>query len=372
MRRRFQKLVQRNGSKIVQAFCICGFAAALFLTASFGDSAAIASQSAANPTSDTFSTAGAQAGASQLLSVNLASYDQAQTSESQLYATSASNPDSYGYTNLGIAQCDGNLNVRSTADQNSDIVGKMQNGAACEIEAMEGDWAKISSGKVSGYVMASYLVTGDAAESLAAGLVSTTAAVTADGVNVRQSPSTDSEVIGRLNNGAEMDVIGQSDDWIQIEFDGTSGYVSGDYIQITTGLPTAQTLDEIRYGMGVSDVRVDLVNYALQFVGNPYVWGGTSLTKGCDCSGFVLSIYKKYGFSLPHSSAAQAKYGTKVSVSEAQPGDLVFYGNGKRINHVGIYIGNGQIVAAASKRSGIKISSLYHRTPVTIRRLFTD
>ena len=104
--------------------------------------------------------------------------------------------------------------------------------------------------------------------------------------------------------------------------------------------------------------RVDLVEYAKQFVGNPYVWGGTSLTKGADCSGFVLSVFKKYGITLSHSSRAQANEGTKISASELKPGDLVFYGNGKgNINHVAIYIGGGQVIHASSPKTGIKISS---------------
>ena len=130
----------------------------------------------------------------------------------------------------------------------------------------------------------------------------------------------------------------------------------------------AVTLTELLYGQGVSDVRVDLVQYAKQFVGNPYVWGGTSLTNGADCSGFTLSIYKKYNVSLPHHAASQAQMGTKVSMSEIQPGDLVFYAKNGNINHVAIYIGNGQVIHASSPKTGIKISSVNYRTPAWARR----
>ena len=130
------------------------------------------------------------------------------------------------------------------------------------------------------------------------------------------------------------------------------------------------TLKELRYGNGVSQTRVDLVDFALQYVGGRYVWGGTSLTKGVDCSGFTMKVYEHFGISLPHSSAAQAGYGTKIKASEAQPGDLFFYSRGgSGIGHVAIYIGNGQIVHAASSRDGIKISSAYYRTPLAVRRL---
>ena len=127
--------------------------------------------------------------------------------------------------------------------------------------------------------------------------------------------------------------------------------------------------DRSPYGQGVSDVRVSLVSYATQFVGNPYVWGGTSLTRGADCSGFVMSVFANYGISLPHSSRAQANCGTKISASDAQPGDLFFYGNGSSINHVAIYIGGGRVVHASSPKSGIKISGAYYRTPVKVVRV---
>ena len=115
-----------------------------------------------------------------------------------------------------------------------------------------------------------------------------------------------------------------------------------------------------------------VAGYACQFVGNPYVWGGTSLTRGADCSGFVLSVFANYGISLPHSSVAQANCGRKISASEAQPGDLFFYGNGSRINHVAIYIGNGQVVHASSPKSGIKISGAFYRTPVKVVRVINN
>ena len=116
--------------------------------------------------------------------------------------------------------------------------------------------------------------------------------------------------------------------------------------------------------------RQAVADFAVQFVGNPYVWGGTSLTRGADCSGFVLSVYANYGVYLPHSSRAQAGCGTRISASEAQPGDLFFYGSGKSINHVAIYIGNGQIVHASNKRDGIKISNAFYRSPVCVVRYF--
>jgi cell wall-associated NlpC family hydrolase len=129
-------------------------------------------------------------------------------------------------------------------------------------------------------------------------------------------------------------------------------------------------MKELTYGDGVSDVRVDLVNYALQFVGNRYVWGGTSLTKGVDCSGFTMKVYQKYGISLPHHSGSQPSRGKKITRAQLQPGDLIFYASSGRIDHVAIYIGNGQIVHAANSRDGIKISNAFYQTPVAYRSYF--
>ncbi|MBQ8877747.1 MAG: C40 family peptidase, partial [Lachnospiraceae bacterium] len=117
------------------------------------------------------------------------------------------------------------------------------------------------------------------------------------------------------------------------------------------------------------DIRVEICQYAKQFLGNPYVWGGTSLTKGADCSGFVQSIFKKYGVSLPRTSRAQANAGTKIQYSQIQPGDLIFYAKGGTINHVAIYIGGGQVIHASSPKTGIKISNYNYRTPYKMVRV---
>ena len=112
------------------------------------------------------------------------------------------------------------------------------------------------------------------------------------------------------------------------------------------------------------------MEYAKQFLGNRYVWGGASLTNGTDCSGFTMQILGKYGVSLPHSSSAQPGCGTIINSSDAQPGDLFFYGSGSSISHVAIYIGDGQIVHASNSRDGIKVSNAYYRTPICVARYF--
>lgn len=278
----------------------------------------------------------------------------------------------FGYTNLGIAQADGNINVREVPGTEAEIVGKLPNNAGCEIIGTDGEWTQIESGKVKGYVKSEYLLTGEAAIAKAQEVKQTVATVTTTTLYVRDEANTDSHVITMMSEGEELEVLEVLDGWVKINVDSDEGYVSSDYVSIATELPKAQTMTEVRYGQGVSDVRVSLVSYATQFVGNPYVWGGTSLTRGADCSGFVLSVFANYGISLPHSSKAQANCGTKIAASDAQPGDLFFYGNGSSINHVAIYIGGGRVVHASSPKSGIKISGAYYRTPVKVVRVINN
>lgn len=275
----------------------------------------------------------------------------------------------YGYHNLGIANVETNLNIRKEADETAELTGKLPKDAACEILGVSDGWCEIQSGEVSGYVKQEYLITGDEAKKKAEEIVTTMATVTTATLNVREKQNTDCDIIAQMPEGEELHVLELYDGWAKIELDGEEGYISTDYVTIADQLPTAMTMTEVKYGQGVSDVRVSLVSYATQFVGNPYVWGGTSLTKGADCSGFVMSVFAKYGIYLPRTSSSQSGSGTRISASEAQPGDLFFYGSGRGISHVAIYIGNGQIVHASSPRSGIKISNAYYRNPVKVVRV---
>lgn len=278
----------------------------------------------------------------------------------------------FGYTNLGIAIVDDHLNVRETADDNSKIVGKMSNDSGCEILEVVGNKAHIVSGSVEGYISTDYILTGDLAATYANQIVKKLATVSADGLKVRTAPDLEAEVVNMVAYGEELEVVEELEGWVKVLYDGQEAYVNAEYVSVGEDLKTALNMSEFLFGEGVSDVRVSLCEYAKEFLGNPYVWGGTSLTKGADCSGYVLSIFGKYGYSLPHSSRAQANMGTKVSLAEAKPGDLVFYSKGGRINHVAIYIGGGQVIHASSPKYGIRITSVYYRTPTTVRRIIQD
>ena len=294
------------------------------------------------------------------------------TEEEYLAARAAAEGASWGYTNLGISNVSDNLNVRAIPGEDGKLVGKLPKDAACEVLETEGDWTHITSGEVDGYVKSEYLLTGLQAKMRVREFVTDVVKVGTDGLNVREEPSTDSPVVTQVATGEILDYVDTEGDWVAVMLDDETVYVSADYVEITSDLRTALTMTEVLYGEGVSDIRADLCNFALQYVGNPYVWGGTSLTRGADCSGFVLSVFRNFGVTLPHSSRAQANMGTTISQGEAKAGDLVFYGNGRRINHVGIYLGGGRVVHASNPRTGIRVSNVGYRTPVKFVRILYD
>ena len=297
------------------------------------------------------------------------------------------------YENLVMSKVNGYLNVRSSPEipkDNADanIIGKMTSKAGGEIlETLDG-WYKVKSGPIVGYISAEHTVTGWEAKDIALQTASLKAVISTDVLNVRTEPNTDAKIWTQIVKDEKYSVIDDPETpegWIKIDLDSVDeedGSTSdGAYIS------TRDNNVEVRYvineaikfkpaesgsggsgSSGSGSRRSQVVNYALQFVGNPYVWGGTSLTKGADCSGFTMKVMQKFGVSLPHYSGSQAKMGRKVTSGNMKPGDLIFYaGSSGRVNHVAMYIGNGQIVHAASRRSGIKISTWNYRSPVAIR-----
>lgn len=323
----------------------------------------------------TAQASGASAGISAALRESLAAQNGAEkTAETLPLSASMAEEDSTicGYTNLGVANVDNHLNIREGAGEDYELVGKLPKDGGCEILETEGDWYKIQSGKVTGYVKAEYVLTGDAAKARAQEVKATIATTNTQTVYLRVEPNTDCTIWTAMPEGEDIDVVEVMGDWVKVNLDGDECYVFGELVDLSEQLPKAMTMTEARYGEGVSDVRVSLVNYACQFIGNRYVWGGTSLTNGVDCSGFTMQVFAKFGIYLPHYSVAQAGYGTAISSSEARPGDLFFYSKGGTINHVAIYMGNGQVVHASSPKSGIKISNAFYRTPSKVVRLIND
>ncbi len=323
---------------------------------------------------ETLLVAEAQTGA-EIIEVGISNGSEEEGSadeESENLTEAPENEAIAGYTNLGIAHVDNYLNVRKDPKEDGEILGKMPKGAGCEVIDVTNGWAHIKSGKIEGYVSTEFLYMDDVARERAQEFITLTATVNTTTLFVREAPSTNASVITMVPIEEELEVLEQLEGWCKIALDDEEGYVSTEYVDIAEKLGHAITLKELRYGEGVSDVRVAMVNYAKQFLGNRYVWGGTSLTNGTDCSGFTMRIYEKYGYSLPRVSRDQARTGKKITSDQMKPGDLIFYGKGGTINHVAMYIGGGQVIHASGRRTGIKISNAFYRTPLAIRRIIND
>lgn len=281
------------------------------------------------------------------------------------------------YKNIGISDVDNYLNVREEPSENGKVIGKMPSKAAGDIleTTEDGGWYKIQSGNITGYVKSEFILTGQAAKDEAMQVAELMAIVNTDMLNARTDPSTDAKIWTQISNNERYPVLQQIDGWVQIELEeDSSAYVATDFVDVRYALPQAIKFSPLEEKANQqASLRTQIVNYALQFLGNPYVWGGTSLTKGADCSGFTMSVYSHFGIGLPHYSGAQSNMGKAVKSGEMKPGDLLFYSSsGGAVNHVAMYIGNGQIVHAASRRTGIKISTWNYRAPVRIRNMIGD
>lgn len=289
------------------------------------------------------------------------------------------------YDHLGVSLASDYINVRSSPKEDgiNNIVGKFPGYAGCNILGEEDGWYKIQSGPVTGYVRKDLIATGDTAQNLAVQHAQVMAIVNTESLNVRSEASTDSKAWTAVTSGQRYNVLNQLDGWVQLELDAgdDDGEDQGAFVSTRDSNVTVQyALQEaIEYYPAVEAAnaamafRNKIVNFACQFVGNRYVWGGTSLTHGCDCSGFTQSVLKNFGISVPRVSRDQARTGSKVTSANMRPGDLIFYANRSgTINHVGMYIGNGQVVNAASTRSGIRIYRWNYRTPVAIRNVIGD
>ena len=309
------------------------------------------------------------------------------------------------YTDVAIAQVNNYVRVRAEANTDSEVLGKLYNNSAATIlETTDNGWYKITSGSVTGYVKCEYVVVGD--EELAREVSTRYATVTCTTLYVRMEPTTESKILTMLPKGDDFVVVDESmrdSGWVMVTTAEGEGYVSTDYVELRTEFVTAESKEEEEarlkkeeearrkaaaaaeaarkkkeqqassnsssnkdYTAPTSSNGQAVVDYACQFVGNPYVYGGSSLTNGTDCSGFVMSVYAAFGVSLPHSSKSLRSVGYEVSTSDMQPGDIICYSG-----HVAIYVGNNTVVHASNKKEGIKYTSpASYKKIICVRRIF--
>ncbi|MBP1754233.1 MAG: hypothetical protein H6Q59_631 [Firmicutes bacterium] len=338
------------------------------------------------------------------------------------------------YANLGVSVADNYVNVRSKPSIDSEVVGKLYRGCAADIlEYLDGDWVKIQSGDVKGYIASNFLAIGHDAEAMVDEYATQFATVNTQTLRVRKEMSVDSQILTLIPKGETYPVKKDYGEWVEIVL-GTddetggdfTGFISKEYVEMTVEFKFAISVEEEQRILreqqeaeraeaerkaklaqeeaerkeaarkaeedkknssssnntpskseshentgSNSGLRGEIIEYAQKFVGNRYVWGGESLTKGADCSGFVQAVYADFGYSIPRVSRDQASSaGRRVGESEMLPGDLVFYTNSSgNVNHVAMYIGNGMIVHAANSRQGIIRSNVKYRDIYCVRRI---
>lgn len=317
--------------------------------------------------------------------------------------------DNREYADLVIAQVSGSyVNIRDSAGTDGKVLGKLYNNSVGHFIEEQDGWYKITSGTVTGYVSGEYCVQGIEALRIAKEVEITYATINVQTLRVRQKATTESSILGTFSKGDELVVHGVEDGFAKVTYNNKEGYISLDYVDLSTEFVEAESIEEERARLeaeaeakrkakeaaeaaiaakkakeqaekeaaqkaaenaanasnGDASLGQQVVDYAVQFVGNPYKYGGTSLTNGADCSGFTMSVYAAFGISLPRTGQRSAGYAVS-SYDEAQPGDLLFYSG-----HVAIYMGNGQIVHAATPSQGIVIGSARYAPIIAIRRIF--
>lgn len=326
-------------------------------------------------------------------------------------------PAGESFAHMAIANVNDYVNMRAEASEEAEVVGKMYQNAASVVLEIVGDWAHVISGNLEGYVHTDYLIIGD--EEVCKANSQIVARVTVDALNVRRTPdnSNNDNIFQSASMGDGYRVLDTLDDdplWIKVAVGDGEGYVYAEFVSVNREYASiaesreeeqrrlaAEKAEEERqkraaeeearrksersssssssssssgsssqsssksYTPPTGSDGASVANFALQFVGNPYRYGGTSLTNGTDCSGFVMSVYSNFGVGLPHSSSSLRSVGYGVGASDMQAGDIVCYSG-----HVGICIGGGQIVHASNRRDGIKVSSAYYRNILAVRRIY--
>ena len=281
------------------------------------------------------------------------------------------------YSGIAVAICDSYVNVRSGPGTEYKILGKIYKNCAAEILEESNGWYKMTSGNLTGYIKAEFFATGEEAGRLAEELGRKVGKVTASALRLRKEPSLDAKIVTMIPNGEKVAVVYEDNEWVKVQADGTEGWVYKEYLDIEVNFDKAITIEEERAKKKTAEeaerikqnaiasaeeeeLRQAIVNYALQFVGNKYVYGGNSLTEGTDCSGFVKLIYKEFGYSMQRRASLQYRDGVKINWKDAKPGDLIFYGD-ESVDHVVMYIGDQKVVHASNPTTGIIVSTINYK-----------
>lgn len=312
------------------------------------------------------------------------------------------------YADLALANVTNYVNVRAEANTESAIVGKIYDGAVAQIldtvEGEDGQWFKIVSGNVEGYIKSEFFLYGDAAAQVIDEYVTRYAVVLADRLNVRESPDIASKRIGYIDNGEKVKLLEDNGDWMKVQYTETkTGFVASEYVTVSEEFVYAKTLEEEAAELAAQkaleerqqvseaqaaentaititaptgnyadngELRSEIIEYAKQFLGNKYVHGGQSLVTGTDCSGFTSLIYAEFGYSVSRTPSGQlANDGRSIDISEAQPGDIICYGSGGKCTHVALYIGDGQIIHSANSRKGVVIYEADYDTIIGVKNI---
>lgn len=293
------------------------------------------------------------------------------------------------------------VNVREQATTSSGVVGKLYSGCVATVIEEKGNWVYVNSGNVTGYVVKDYLLFGNEAEAAIAKKYTPKIKVTANVLNIRSGAGTTYSTVGQFTKGAEAELLEQGKEWMKIRFSSGGktqvGYVYAKYVTVTGEPKYGETLAEEKARIAAEkkaaaeaaakaeaekkaaieqakrDKAKQVADYAKTAVGTDYVWGGTNLKTGVDCSGLCYAAYKKYGYTLPRVSRDMAASSALLSVTPnttyLKAGDLVFYASGGRVDHVAMYIGNGKVVHASDYNTGVIISNYNYRTPHSAKRV---
>ena len=258
----------------------------------------------------------------------------------------------------GTVKCSSSVNLRSEANTSSSILAELKNGTAVTVVSTANGWCKVTCSGKTGYIKQDYVsTTGSASNNTSASTGSAAVVKCSSTVNFRSSASTSSTILGELKNGTAVTVLSTSNGWSKVSYAGKTGYISADYL-VTASSGTAITPSNNAASVSISAKRQSVLNYAAQFLGVPYVYGG-STPSGFDCSGFTSYVFKNTVGSIPRVAQAQYDATTRVSRDDLLPGDLVFFGSStSSISHVGIYVGSNQFIHAPSTGDVVKYSSL--------------